>query len=127
MPQPPWLTRKCGLFAMDGIFGRLQFVTSDRRVLIDLCADLYDVDGFPRRERAVTSLSIADAKRAYSLLGRAIDVAETTDERQPGLWGDATHAVPVRPTHRLTVRPKLRSVRAGREPRSISAHSATVG
>lgn len=108
---------------MDGIFGRLQFAANGRRVLIDLCADLCDVDGFPR---AVTSPCVSDSKRPYWLLERAIEVAETTDERQPALWGVATHAVSVRPTRRANARPKLQLARAGRDPRTLSVYPSAV-
>jgi len=126
MPLPPCYTGNTSLFAMDGIFGRLQFASSDRRVLIDLCAELYDVDGFPRREHAVTSLSVADAKQAHSLLGRAIDIAESIDGRQFWLWDEATHTVPVPPRCRGRVRPMDRLVRAANNPLGLPAYLTAV-
>jgi hypothetical protein len=126
MPLPPRYTENISHFAMDGIFGCLQFASSDRRVRIDLCADRYDVDGFLRREHAVTSLSVADAKQAHWLLGRAIDIAESADDRQSCLWGDATHAVPVPPRYRSRAQPRGRPGGVASSPLSLSVYLTEV-
>jgi hypothetical protein len=126
MPQPPHYSRNTTLFVMDGTFGRLQLASRDLRVMVDLCSDLYDVDGFPRHEHAATSLSVADAKRAHSLLERAIDIAESADDRQSCLWGDATHAVPAPPRYRSRAQPRGRPVGAASSPPSLPAYLTEV-
>ncbi len=107
---------------MGEIFGRLQFVASDRRVFIDLCADLCDVDGFPR---AVTSPCVSDSKRPYWLLERAIEVAETTDERQPALLG-GRDACRVGPPHSQSERTAEASAGAS-GPRPANSFCVSFG
>ena len=94
MPQQPYYIESTCLFVMNGIFGQIQFVSSDRRVLIDLSADFYDADGYPQRAHAVASLAIDDVRRCRALLDQAIKAAESADPRQTGLCFDVADAAP---------------------------------
>lgn len=126
MPQQRHHTGNTSLFAMNGIFGQIQFVSSDRRVLIDLSSDLYDVDGYPQREHAVASLSVSDARRCRALLDQAIAAAESADGCQPGLWSDTTYTLPLRPRTRSNVHTLFKVAEVDADPLTIPPYPSTM-
>ena len=126
MPQQPHHSRNTSLFAMNGIFGQIQFVSSDQRVLIDLSADLYDEHGYPQHEHAVTSLGLDDARRCRTLLDQAIEAAESADPRQAGLWSDATHTLPFRQRRRSNVHVLFTVAESDADPLTIPPHPVAM-
>jgi hypothetical protein len=77
----------------------VQVVAGASRILVDVQTWHFDTAGQSRRDHACAGLSVSEARRLYSLLGKAIAIAAEAEPRQDRiqLSSDTLHWTPERP------------------------------